>query len=93
MVANGQREAPIARVELKFEVGDNTFRETIIVMKNLKSPFNGLLFQQRNSTILDMRQRIVNFPSWMQLKNEYRLYSLAVEIILKPRKRTTVWVK
>ena len=53
MVANGQLEAPIATVELQLEVGDITFREKIIVMTNLTSPLIGLLFLQRNSTILD----------------------------------------
>ena len=62
MVANGQLEAPIATVELQFEVGDITFRQKFIVMTNLRSPLNGLLFLQRNSTILDMRQGILNFP-------------------------------
>ena len=73
MVANGQLEAPIATVELQFEVGDITFREKIIVMTNLTSPSIGLLFLQRNSTILDMRQGILNFPFFsMQLQNEDR---------------------
>ena len=62
MVANGQLEAPIATVELQIEVGDITFREKFIVMANLTSPLIGLLFLQRNSTILDMRQGIFNFP-------------------------------
>ena len=62
MVANGQLEAPIETVELHFEVGDITFREKFIVMTNLTSPLIGLLFLQRNSTILDMRQG--TFPSF-----------------------------
>ena len=62
MVANGQLGAPIATVECQFEVGDITFRERIIVMTNLTNPLIGPLFQQRNSTILDMRQGILNFP-------------------------------
>ena len=62
MVANGQLEAPIATVEMQFEVGDITFREKFIFMTNLTSPLIGLLFLQRNSTILDMRQGILNFP-------------------------------
>ena len=75
MVANGQLEAPIATVELQFEVGDITFREKFIVMTNLTSPLIGLLFLQRNSTILDMRQGILNFPFFsMQLKIEGRTY-------------------
>ena len=42
MVANGQLEAPIATVELQFEVGDITFREKIKVMTNLTSSLIGL---------------------------------------------------
>ena len=73
MVANGELEAPIATLELQFEVGDITFRENFIVMTKLTGPLIGLLFQQRNSTILDMRQGILNFPFFsMQLKNEDR---------------------
>ena len=49
MVANGQLEAPIAPVELQFEVGDITFREKFIVMTNLTSPLIGLLFY--NATV------------------------------------------
>ena len=101
MVANGQLEAPIATVELQFEVGDITFREKFIVMTNLTSPLTGLLFLQRNSTILDMRQGILNFPSFsMQLKNDDRTYPNILEPILnpvettlQPGKRTTIWVK
>ena len=73
MVANGQLEAPIATVELKFEVGDITFREKFIVMTNLTNPVIGLLFLQRNSTILVMRQGIPNSPFFsMQLESEDR---------------------
>ena len=56
VVANGQLEAHIATVELRFEVADITFREKFIVKTNLTSPLIGPLFLQRNSTILDMRQ-------------------------------------
>ena len=75
MAANGQLEAPIATVELQFEVGDITFREKFIVMTNLTSPLIGLLFLQSNNTILDMRQGILNFPFFsMQLKKVDRTY-------------------
>ena len=101
MVSNGQLEAPIATVELQFEVGDITFREKFIVMTNLTSPLIGLLFLQRNSTIRDKRQGILNFPFFsMQLKNENRTYPNVVEPILNPvettlqsGKRTTISVK
>ena len=101
MVANGQLEAPIATVELQFEVGDILFREKFIVTTNLTSPLISLIFLQVNSIILDMRQGILNFPLFsMQLKNEDRTYPNviepilnAVETILQPGKRTTMWVK
>ena len=100
-VAYGQLEAPIATKELQFEVGDVTFREKFIVMTNLTSPLIGLLFLQCNSTILDMRQGMLNFPFFsMRLKNENRTYPDVIEpilnpvdIILQPGKRTTIWVK
>ena len=62
IVANGQLKAPIATVDLQFEVGDITFREKFIVMTNITSPLISLLFLQRNGTILDTRQGILNFP-------------------------------
>ena len=101
MVANGQLEAPIATVELQFEVGDITFREKFIVVTNLTSPLIGLFFLQRNNTIFDTRQGILNFPFFsMQLKNEDRPYPNViepilnpVETILQPGKRTTIRVK
>ena len=101
MVANGQLEAPVATVELQFEVGDITFREKFIVMTNLTSPLIGLLSLQRNNTILDMRQGILNFPFFsMQLKSEDRTYPNVIEPIISPLdtilqqgQRTTVWVK
>ena len=101
MLANGQLEEPIATVELQFEVADITFREKFIVMTNLTSPLIGLIFLQRNSTILDMPLGILNFPLFsMQLKKEDRTYPNVIEPILNPvettlqgGKRTTIWVK
>ena len=101
MVANGELEAPIAKIELQFEAGDITFREKFIVMTNPTSPLIGLLFLQSNSTILDMRQGILKFPLFpTQLKNEDRTYPNVIEPILNPvgiilhsGKRTTIWVK
>ena len=88
-------------MELQFEVGDITFREKFIVKTNLTSPLIGLSFLQRNSTIPDMRQGILNFPFFsMQLKNKDRTYPNVIEpipnpaeTILQPGKRTTIWVK
>ena len=101
MVANEQLEARIGTVELQFKVGDITFREKFIVMTNLTCPLIGLLLLQRNSSILDMRQGILNFPFFsMQLKNGDRTYPNVigpilnpVDTMLQPGKRTTIWVE
>ena len=63
MVANGQLETPKSTVELKIEVGDIDSHEIFIVMEKLTGPIIGLLFLQRNHTVLDMRQGILISPS------------------------------
>ena len=85
MVANGDLETPKSTVELKFEVGDIEFHEIFIVMEKLSSPIIGLMFLQRNHTVLDMRQGILNFPFFsMQLKTADHKYSNVMEPILNP---------
>ena len=97
MVANEQFEALIPTVEMQFEV--KTLRsEKFIVITKRTSPLIGLLFLQRNSTILDMRQGILNCPLFStQLKFEDRTYPNVIETILnpietilQPRKRTAI---
>ena len=86
MVANGQLETPKSSVELKFEVGDIEFHEVFIVMEKLTGPIIGLLFLQRNHTVLDMRQGVLNFPFFsMQLKTADHKYSNVLEPILNPK--------
>ena len=85
MVANEQLETPKSTVELKFEVGDIEFHEIFIVMEKLTGPIIGLMFLQRNHTVLDMRQGILNFPYFsMQLKTADHKYSNVLEPILNP---------
>ena len=85
MVANGDLETPKSTVELKFEVGDIEFHEIFIVLEKLSSPILGLMFLQRNHTVLDMRQGILNFPYFsMQLKTADHKYSNVLEPILNP---------
>ena len=86
MVANGrQLETPMKTIELKFEVGDIEFHEIFIVMEHLTGPIIGLMFLQRNHTVLDMRQGILNFPFFsMQLKTADHKYSNVLETILNP---------
>ena len=89
MVANGQLETHKSTIELKFEVGDIEFHEIFIVMENLTGPIIGLMFLQRNHTVLDMRQGILNFPFFsMQLKTADHKYSNALEPILNPAEIT-----
>ena len=98
MVANGQLETPKSTVELKFEVGDIEFHETLIVMGKLTSPLIGLSFLQRNNTILDMGQGVLNFPFFsMQLKTADHKYTIIMEpisiredIIIPPNDRHSV---
>ena len=90
MVANGQLENPKSTVELKFEVGDIEFHEIFIVMEKLTSPLIGLSLLQRNNTILDMRQGVLNFPFFsMQLKTADHKYSNVMEP-LTTREDTTI---
>ena len=98
MIANEQLDATIAAVQLQFEFDEITSRGSFIVKTNLTSPLIGLLILQRNSTILDMRQGILNFPFCsMQLKNEgpnvIEPTLHLVDAILPPGKRTTIWVE
>ena len=89
MVANGQLETPKSTIELKFEVGDIEFLEIFIVMEHLTGPIIGLMFLQRNHTVLDMRQGILNFPFFsMQLKTADHKYSNVLEPILNPTEIT-----
>ena len=90
MVANGQLEIPKSTIELKFEVGDIEFHEIFIMMENLTGPIIGLMFLQRNHTVLDMRKRILNFPYFsMQLKTADHRYSNVLEPINNPIEVTT----
>ena len=89
MVANGQLETPKSTIELKFEVSDIEFHEIFIVMEHLTGPIIGLMFLQRNHTVLDMRQGILHFPFFsMQLKTADHKYSNVLEPILNPTEIT-----
>ena len=46
-VANGQLEKPIARIPLKFDIGDHIFAGNFVVMKNLTGPIMGLHFMRQ----------------------------------------------
>ena len=48
MYTNGQSEKPLATVTLKFDIGDNTFAEHVVVMKFLTDPITGLHFVRQD---------------------------------------------
>ena len=76
MVMNGHLKTPSATAEFQYEAEDILFKERFIVMTNLKIPLFGLLFVERNSSILDMRQRVLNFFFFsLQLKHADNTYS------------------
>ena len=96
MVANGHLGTPSATVELLLEVGDILFKERFIVMTNPTSPLIGLLFlQKKNSTVLDLRQGVLNFPFLpMQLKHADNTQSNikkpllnSIDIMIQPGKK------
>ena len=53
-------ETPKSTVELKFEAGDIEFHESFFVMETLTGPIFGLMFLQRNHTVLDMPAKCTN---------------------------------
>ena len=61
-VANGQLEKPISTATLKFDIGDNTFAEHFVVMKNLTGPIIGLHFMRHNSVVIDTTHGLIHFP-------------------------------
>ena len=68
-VANYQLEKPSATATNKFEIGDNTFAEHIVVMKKLTGPIGGLHFMRNNSVVIDTTHGHIHFPHLtMQVK-------------------------
>ena len=85
LVANEQLESQKSTKEMNFEINDLDFHEIIMVMENLTGPRIGLLFFQRNHTVLHMSQCILSFSvSSMQLKSADHRYSNVLEPILNP---------
>ena len=61
-VANGDTETPIKTIQIQFEIGDWTFKETFIVANQITGPILGLTFLNSNSAILDASQGLLHFP-------------------------------
>ena len=68
-VANGQLEKPFSTATLKFEIGDNSFAEHFVVMKEVTGPIIGLHFMRNNRVVIDTTHGLIHFPHLtMQVK-------------------------
>ena len=83
-VANGQLEKALSTATLKFEIGDNSFAEHFVVMKQLTGPIIGLHFMRNNSVVIDTTHGLIHFPHLtMQVK------TASSETTTKPQPVTT----
>ena len=60
-VANGQMEKPISTATLQFDIGDNTFAEHFVGMKNLTGPIIEIHFMKHNSVVIDTTHGVIHF--------------------------------
>ena len=51
-VANFQLEKPLATASIKFENGENTLAEHLVVLKSLTGPMEGLHFLRNNFVVI-----------------------------------------
>ena len=82
-VANGDSECPTKTIQVQFEIGDWTFKETFIVANKITGPILGLSFLKNNSAILDASQGLLHFPHLT-----YAINATTVEQTPKPHKVT-----
>ena len=82
-VANGQLEKPTATATPKFDIGDHTFAEHFVVMKNWTGPFIGLHFMKHNSVVIDTTHGLILFPHLtMQVKSALSQASAKPQTVL-----------
>ena len=82
-VANGQLEKPTATATLNFDIGDHTFAEHFVVMKNLTGPIIGLHFMRHNSVVIDTTHGLIHFPYLtMQVKSALHQTSVKPQAVL-----------
>ena len=61
-VANGDIESPTKTIQVQFEIGDWTFKETFIVVNKITGPILGHSVLKNNTAILDASQGLLHFP-------------------------------
>ena len=82
-VANRQLEKPTATATLKFHIGDHSFAEHFVVMKNLTGTIIGLHFMRHNSVVNDTTHGLFHFPHLtMQVKNALSQTSVKPQAVL-----------
>ena len=84
-VAKGQLEKPTATATLKFDIGDHTFAEHFVVMKNQTAPITiiGLHFMRHNSVVIDTTHGLIHFPHLtMQVKSALHQTSVKPQAVL-----------
>ena len=62
--AHGQLEKRLATVTLKFDIGDDSFTEFFVIMKNLIGTFIGLHFMRHNCVVFDATNGLILFPEF-----------------------------
>ena len=82
-IANGQLEKPIATATLKFDIGDHTFAEHFVVMKNVTGRIIGLHFMRHNSVVIDTTHGLIHFTHLtMQVKRALSQTSAKPQVVL-----------
>ena len=84
-VANGDIETPTKTIQIQFEIGDWTFKETFIVASKITGPILGLTFLKSNSAIVDASQGLLHFPHLT-----YVINAVSDEQPMKPHKVTNL---
>ena len=61
-VANGELEKPTSTAILQFDIGDHSFAEHFVELKDLTRPIIGLHYMRHNSVVIDTTHGLIHFP-------------------------------
>ena len=82
-IAFGQLEKPWATTRLWFETGDNTFAESLVVMKKWTGSTIRSHFMRKDSVVIDATHRPIHFPYLtMQVKTASSLTTAKPQLVL-----------
>ena len=91
-VANGPLEKSTATTTLKFGLGDLTFTEDFVVIKNLRGPIMGLHFMRHNGVVIDTTHGL-NPHLTIQIKSASCETSAKPQVVLVQDSITTPQMK